>query len=330
MRIKCPKCGKLYDVSEDKLPAKGRRMRCSACGEIFWRRPEDADDSFTGWTDEKTASPGEDPRWNEIKVETPDSQEQNWEEFKTEKETGAAGEKTTEEMPPAVTPDEQPAENAEMEEASKTETENPGAEEKANTDKENTENPAAETDGMNDIFKRLSEQSEALSKKENEQPVQKKIWGSIRKNTGLMSRTTRRYICFLLFLVVLLLLYYFRYEIVRTFPFMEQVYGSLNIHSKVLGEGLEFKNVSRRNYEDDYVTKMEIKGFIVNNTEKMLEIPDVKLEVMDEKGLVIDTLITPPPAKFVKENGRVAFSVTVTKPSPLSKYIYLTFTEKKE
>ena len=145
-----------------------------------------------------------------------------------------------------------------------------------------------------------------------------------------MNKTTRRYVYFLLFFVVLLLLYYFRYEIVRTFPFMEQVYSSLDIQSKVLGEGLEFKNVSRRNYEDDYVTKMEIKGFIVNNTEKILEIPDVKLEVMDEKGLVLDTLIMPPPAKFVKENGRVAFSVTVTKPSPLSKYIYLTFTEKKK
>ena len=324
MRIKCPKCGKIYDVSENELPAKGRRMRCSGCGEVFWRRPEDADDSFSAWTDEKTNTPDEEPQWNEIKNAVPESEEKDWEEIKVEKNTPPAFEETKE-MPSAVTPDD--ARSEENAPAS----DNAAEEEGSSADEaEKTEETATKPDGVDDIFKRLSEQSAALSKKENEQPVQKKIWGSIRKNAGLMNKTTRRYVYFLLFFVVLLLFYYFRYEIVRTFPFMEQVYSSLDIQSKVLGEGLEFKNVSRRNYEDDYVTKMEIKGFIVNNTEKMLEIPDVKLEVMDEKGLVLDTLITPPPAKFVKENGRVAFSVTVTKPSPLSKYIYLTFTEKKK
>ena len=104
MRIKCPKCGKIYDVSENELPAKGRRMRCSGCGEVFWRRPEDADDSFSAWTDEKTNTPDEEPQWNEIKNAVPESEEKDWEEIKVEKNTPPAFEETKE-MPSAVTPD---------------------------------------------------------------------------------------------------------------------------------------------------------------------------------------------------------------------------------
>ena len=334
MRIKCPNCGKLYEIADADMPSGGRRLRCSGCGEVFWRRPEDADDSFINQTEEKTAAvdapdwneinhektPENDPDWNEIKYAKPDSDAQEWAEINAEQvktENVAVSEK--EEMPAAVTPDDAVLQ---MRDEEKNMQEN----------KDDTTSGSAENkpDSMDDIFKRLSEQSEALAQKESARPAQEKVWGCICRNTGLLSKTTRCYLCFLLFLIFVLLMYYFRYEIVRTVPFMEKAYTVLHIKSKILGEGLEFKNVSRRSYEDDYVTKMEIKGFIVNNTDKMLEIPTIKLEVMDDKAMVLQTQTTPPPAKFIKENGRIAFSVTVTKPSPLSKYIYLTFTEKQK
>ena len=334
MRIKCPNCGKLYEIAEADMPAGGRRLRCSGCGEVFWRRPEDADDSFSARTEEKTASvdapdwdelnhekkPENNPDWNEINHEKPDSDAKEWAEINAEQtktEDVAAPDK--EEMPAAVVPEDVAA--------PRTPDDTKTLEKEDGTASGTTEN---KPDGMDDIFKRLSEQSEALAQKESARPTPEKVWGCICKNTGLLNKTNRRYFYFLLFLIFVLLMYYFRYEIVRTAPFMEKAYAVLNIKSKILGEGLEFKNVSRRTYEDDYVTKMEIKGFIVNNTDKMLEIPTVKLEVMDEKAMVLQTQTTPPPAKYIKENGRVAFSVTVTKPSPLSKYIYLTFTENQK
>ncbi|MBP3347077.1 MAG: zinc-ribbon domain-containing protein [Alphaproteobacteria bacterium] len=335
MRIKCPNCGKLYEIADADMPAGGRRLRCSGCGEVFWRRPEDADDSFTNRTEEKTAAvdapdwneinhektPENDPDWNEIKYAKPDSDAQEQAEINAEQvkaEDFAVPGK--EEIPAAVTPEDDAASQTSHEENNTPESE-------GGTPSGKAEN---KPDSMDDIFKRLSEQSEALAQKESARPAQEKVWGCICRNTGLLGKTNRRYFSFLLFLIFVLLMYYFRYEIVRTAPFMEKAYAALHIKSKILGEGLEFKNVSRRSYEDDYVTKMEIKGFIVNNTDKMLEIPTVKLEIMDEDARVIQSQTTPPPAKFVKENGRVAFSVTVTKPSPLSKYIYLTFAEKQK
>lgn len=319
MRIKCPNCGKLYEIAEADMPAGGRRLRCSGCGEVFWRRPEDADDSFSARTEEKTASVDA-PDWDELNHEKPDSDAKEWAEINAEQtktEDVAAPDK--EEMPAAVVPEDVAA--------PQTPDEDKTSEKEGGTVSGTKGN---KPDGMDDIFKRLSEQSEALAQKESARPAPEKVWGCICKNTGLLNKTNRRYFYFLLFLIFVLLMYYFRYEIVRTAPFMEKAYAVLNIKSKILGEGLEFKNVSRRTYEDDYVTKMEIKGFIVNSTDKMLEIPTVKLEVMDEKAMVLQTQTTPPPAKYIKENGRVAFSVTVTKPSPLSKYIYLTFTENQK
>ncbi len=320
MRIKCPNCGKLYEIADTDMPAGGRRLRCSGCGEVFWRRQEDADDSFTAQTEEKTASV-DTPNWNEINHERSDSDANEWTEInagQAKTEDVAAPDK--EEIPVAIAPEDVAASQTSDED--NTPEKEGGA--TSGTAEEN------KPDGMDDILKRLSEQSEALAQKESTRPAPEKVWGCICKNTGLLNKTNRRYFYFMLFLIFVLLMYYFRYEIVRTVPFMEKAYAVLNIKSRILGEGLEFKNISRRTYEDDYVTKMEIKGYIVNNTDKMLEIPNVKVKVLDEKAMVLQSQTTPPPAKYIKENGRVAFSVTVTKPSPLSKYIYLTFTENQK
>ena len=90
---------------------------------------------------------------------------------------------------------------------------------------------------------------------------------------------------------------------------------------------MEFQNVSRHEYEEDYVKKMEIKGFIINRTDKKQQIPDIKVEVLDKDGITLQKVNTKTPIAEIWPRERAAFSFIVTQPSPLSKYVYLTFGE---
>ena len=117
----------------------------------------------------------------------------------------------------------------------------------------------------------------------------------------------------------------FRYELVRKFPKLEAMYSAIGIQSRIIGEGLEFQNVSHREYEEDYVKKMEVKGFIRNSTDKKLPIPEIEVEVLDKDGITLQKVNTKTPIAEIWPKERAAFSFIITQPSPLSKYVYLTF-----
>ena len=38
MRLICPQCNALYDVSAEMIPPEGREVECSACGHV-WHQP---------------------------------------------------------------------------------------------------------------------------------------------------------------------------------------------------------------------------------------------------------------------------------------------------
>ena len=40
MRLICPQCNALYDVSSEMIPPEGREVECSACGHV-WHQPAD-------------------------------------------------------------------------------------------------------------------------------------------------------------------------------------------------------------------------------------------------------------------------------------------------
>ena len=103
------------------------------------------------------------------------------------------------------------------------------------------------------------------------------------------------------------------------------MYSAIGIQSRIIGEGLEFQNVSHREYEEDYVKKMEVKGFIRNSTDKKLPIPEIEVEVLDKDGITLQKVNTKTPIAEIWPKERAAFSFIITQPSPLSKYVYLTF-----
>ena len=277
MLIRCPKCNVSYDIGAANIPAEGKKVRCSQCGEIWLCSPADLIEE---------PQPEIVPPWE--KAEEPAAPET---ETPAAEKTSAAGE----------TPPEQEAKK-EPEPAGKSE--------------------------MQEIFARLETQTESLFEYEKKLPPHKRLWYRIKCTLGLQRRRNRRVLAGASVVLFFLLLFYLRFDIVRVAPFMEKVYAALNIESVIPGEGLEFQNITRNEYEEDYVNKMEIRGFIANVSDETRAVPTIQVELLDKNVQALQVLYQEPPVPRVVAGGKVAFQIIVTKPSSFSKYVYLTFTRE--
>lgn len=292
MQIYCPKCKTGYEIEADVVPEKGRRLRCAVCGKVFKCMPEDLIDGSKLRTAEFT---------EEEKLRLDEAGHLRDEDAEgTADEPATDGEKAAEDDLPGKSLEELEEEARE-----------------------------ADSEDVKDIFKRLSEETEALFKAESEEKPAQKAWKGVIKNLGLKNPRNYKYYYFALLVFVLLGAYYARYEIVRAFPSMEPIYTVLGIKSRVTGEGLEFQNVTRREYEEDAVRYLEIKGFIVNKTKRTLDIPTIYAELLDKDAKLIQTQKATSVIPIITADGRVAFSFVVDRPSKLTKYIYLTFSDEK-
>lgn len=292
MQIYCPKCKTGYEIEADVVPEKGRRLRCAVCGKVFKCMPEDLIDGSKLRTAEFT---------EEEKLRLDEAGHLRDEDAEgTADEPDADGEETAEDDLPGKSLEELEEEARE-----------------------------ADSEDVKDIFKRLSEETEALFKAESEEKPAQKAWKGVIKSLGLKNPRNYKYYYFVLLVFVLLGAYYARYEIVRAFPSMEPIYTVLGIKSRVTGEGLEFQNVTRREYEEDAVRYLEIKGFIVNKTKRTLDIPTIYAELLDKDAKLIQTQKAASVIPIITADGRVAFSFVVDRPSKLTKYIYLTFSDEK-
>ena len=207
------------------------------------------------------------------------------------------------------------------------ETDSPTVENEGEAESENSVD--TRPDDIKEMFARLSAQTEQVFAAEAAVPVYKKVWYRIRDFLGLRQRRNYKYYILLLIVMCLLVLYNCRYEIVRHASFMEPVYALAGIKARIPGEGLEFRNVTRREFEKDDINHMEVKGFIANNTDKEIIIPLIHLELLNRDAEFIEEKDITPPLAAVKPHDSVAFNIILAKPSSLTKYIYLTFIEKE-
>ena len=198
---------------------------------------------------------------------------------------------------------------------------------KVSTEAETTETPSQTDSEMDDIFKRLSQQTEELFKAESELPPFRRFLLKCRQLIGLYSKAALYYAGGTAALLLLLCLYSFRYEIVRGMPFMNGLYRAVGISATIPGEGLEFQNIAWDDFEEDYVRKLEVKGFIVNTTDEDIRIPLIHIEMLDKDAVLLQSLNQNPEVGLLKAGARVAIGITIRKPSPLTKYVYLTFVE---
>lgn len=181
---------------------------------------------------------------------------------------------------------------------------------------------------LNEIFARLSSQTEELFKQDQARPVPQKALSRLKHILGLDHPGNGKYYLLLLILIVVLLLVGFRYELVRSFPAAEAVFSSIGIESRVVGEGLEFQNIVRNEYEEDYVRKLEVKGFIANISNQSIDVPLIHVEVMDKDTNLLQSVDDKAPIASLAPDERMAFRIVINQPSPLAKYILLTFAKK--
>jgi len=290
MLINCPNCNASYEVNPDIIPENGRKLRCSNCGEVFWCNPHDVENPSR--------------KLNDISYES-------------------AKESVDEGIQDKVEPYFE--EQADVD-ASKSEVVQNNNLFQDNDDEEKI----ADDVDMQDIFQRLTLESEELNKQEqNMKPIQKFI-NKFYMITGWHKKTNRIAIYSAFGAIVLLLLLFFRVEVVRTVPFVNVFYSAIGMDAIIPGEGLEFRNVTRREYVEDDIPHMEIRGFIDNPTSREISADLLHLEVLDEKGNVVQEQNEAMPIPYLAPRARVPFSMVVVKPSALGKYIVVTFAKAED
>lgn len=296
MRIYCPECHSCYEVDESLLPDKGKKLRCSLCGEIFVAK-QGIEIGLK--VKKKTATVK--------KAEAPDTVE------KAEDNTPVTASGENPQIDDVNNPDESVLAKEGNKITAETGDDNPEEQQEVEFDS---------------IFDRLSKQTEALFEDESKLPVYKKLYRKARHALGL-NRKINQYIWLSgIVCVFMLCLYSQRYDIVRAVPCMNGVYKALGIKAKIPGEGLEFENIVWQDYEEDYVRQLEIRGFIANPTAKDIDLPVLHIEMLTKDTNLLQSRNEVLPVTKVKAGGKVSLAVKLTKPSILTKYIYLTFVDE--
>lgn len=190
-----------------------------------------------------------------------------------------------------------------------------------------SETPDAE---IKDIFQRLSEETENLFKAEQELPAAKRAALKTKQKLGLNKKSNRRLFVLIMLCLLGLIFYRYRYEIVRTLPWLNPVFKTIGVQAVIPGEGLEFQNIVWEDFEDDYVRKLEVKGFIANVSNREIKVPQIHVEMLDNEGTLLQAVNQNPSVKSLNPGGRLAISIIIKKPSPLTKYVFLTFIDRPQ
>lgn len=304
MLIRCPECEVCYRIELEMIPEKGRRFRCAKCGKVWQAFPQDAFEET-----EENASLVYNP-------ETDDTGPEAVELSGEVDENDSSGEEQAETVSAEEPADEEEQPSAETEKSEEPE------EAKSENSKVSNE--------IQEIFSRLNAQTTFINDMDKQVPAPRRLARRVSDFLNWRNPYSRYGLLGVAGVVFVLAFFSFRYEITRMIPVMENIYNLLGVESKIIGEGLDFRNVVRREYEEDYVRKLEVKGFIVNQTEQNLLVPPIYIEVLDKDGNILEIQNAKSPVEEVSPDKPAPFSFVLNQPSPLSKYIYITFTAADE
>ena len=342
MLINCPKCHITYNIDATAVPQGGRKLHCTNCGEIFWCNPEDLEEPTRLLTEEEKITPQQ-PRIRENPaMQTAELNNAVFADKESESDVNLdmnsefVNEEVTVEA--AQNPNLSDVDTKETENVDKNDmiTENhsedlysadatTGTNEAPSENVNDTEEKSQTDRDIQDIFQRISLQNEQIKKLEQEMGVFRRGCKIVYNALGFESALIRWMFGILLLVFVVLGLYTARYVITRKLPWAEQIFNVAGIESKIVGEGLKFSNVSRREFEVDDINHMEIRGFIDNETNYKLEIPKLHVEILDEDGEIIQKQEEVLFIREIAPGDRKPFKIDIQKPSILGKYIYITF-----
>lgn len=314
MRIYCPKCHTGYEIDEQQIADKSRRVECSSCGEIFT-----ADELL-------------------FAVDKPETESEN----SAREAFDLLHEVMTENMPDGST-GEYPAETEDLSAAFRAEavSEETAAEElpEETTPKDAAEvsdNAAGEEEAAEDedvdlekIFERLSEHTAHLLDEEKHLPFYEKFWLQVKNILGFHFKIKWHYIAAFAAVFVLISLFNNRYQVVRSAPFLNAVYKVFGIEAKIPGEGLEFQNINWEYFDNDEEgRRLQIKGFIYNKTDKSIEVPVVHIEILDKDTVLLQSQNREIEQSTAEPQTRIPLDLEIKNPAPTAKYVYLTFINK--
>lgn len=195
-------------------------------------------------------------------------------------------------------------------------------------DAENKEDVVADDITLEDIFVRLSEHTESLMEREKKLPFYEKMWLQVKNVLGFHFKIKWSYIFAALFIFVMMSLYNNRYDVVRKVPFMNDVYRMFGIRAKIAGEGLEFQNITWDFVDDEKGVRLEVKGFIYNKTGKVLDVPQLHVEILDKDTQLLQSHNRELKEKEIEAKAKLAINLVLGNPAPTSKYVYLTFVDR--
>ena len=318
MLIYCPKCSAGYEVDDDLIKNKDKMVRCSNCNNVF-----DAESLI-----EKTVDNLEDI-----------SEENAFEALAAlmrDADTLDSSEIFADRIKDNVADNEEDAVKV-VEDFVEDET-SVAEEEKINektddneNDSEKEENPEKEENKITieDIYERLSLHTSNLIEREKNLPFHERFWFKIKEILGFHFKVKWGYVVLGILIFVSLSLFNNRYDVVRMLPFMNSVYNAFGVKAKIVGEGLEFQNVTWDYFMEDNIGKMEIKGFINNTTSDSIEIPFVHVEILDKATSLLQSFNQKLKDDSISPNGKVPLQLIVENPAPTAKYVYFTFIDEQ-
>lgn len=318
MRVFCPRCNTGYEIDDELLKLKSRRMRCGNCGEIFTVDKiveEDSNENAFDMLQEAMGAQSQEDKNSPVGDNQPSIVQ------KDVKADTFAGEHST--------PDDTKQNESSTAESVKAENSTTESAESKNSETENAAAENSETENeefdIEDIFERLSERTENLINEERKLPFCKRMLLWIRNILGLSFRINWKYVGIAAVLFGCVWLFNNRYDIVRKAPFMNGIYKSFGIDAKIAGEGLEFQNISWDMLAEGENTRLDIRGFIFNQTEKNIEIPLIHVEIMDKETELLQTQNRTLESSIVRAGEKVPLLISVPNPAPTLKYVYITF-----
>ena len=301
MKVYCPKCNACYELDDSIVNNKQRKLRCSKCKEVFVA--DDLRVKEAEILDETVKIP--DNEDENIQAHSEDKVEQKLEERLEPKFDNGFDEVSHEDV-------------------------SEGNDDTISEADQNEENKEDSEEGVNleAIFARLSEHTESLFVREKKLPIHEKIWFQIKNVLGFHFKIKWSYVLMAFAVFVVISSYNNRYQIVRKAPFLNSVYKAFGIKAKIPGEGLEFGNISWDFISEDEGTKLEIKGFINNATQKAIVIPRVHIEILDKNTVLLQSQNRKMQDEPIAANSKIPLKLTIKNPAPTAKYVYLTFIDR--
>lgn len=330
MLICCPKCSTGYEIDEELIKDKSRKVKCSHCNEIFEAGSliEKAVDNVVYGDELEDIT--EENAFDALAALMRDADVLDSSEIFADRLLETNKVELVKEEISSAKESENETDNIQNTidnelthvDEGRLESDNVSIDEKTKNEEENIID-------IESIYERLSEHTSHLIEREKTLPVYEKIWLKIKEILGFHFKIKWKYIVIAVCVFVSLSLFNNRYEVVRKVPFMNGVYKAFGIKAKIAGEGLEFQNITWDYVIDEGVKKMEVKGFINNITSETIELPIVHVEILDKDTSLLQSFNRELKDGKISSTGRIPLQVVVENPAPTAKYIYLTFIDKE-